>query len=55
MSNELTNEELEFIIYSLNETKKVFETYDRYPDENFRKERIAVADSIINKVKNLKS
>ena len=54
MTKELTIDDLNFIIYSLEETKKKFENYEHYPDENFRKESVKKVKDIVAKIKGLK-
>lgn len=55
MTKELTIDDLNFIIYSLEEAKKVFENYERYPDEGFRKESVKRVEGIIHKIKKIKT
>lgn len=54
MNKNFTKEELEFIIDSLRNTKQMFEVYDKYPSEEFRKERVVELEKIITKAQEIK-
>lgn len=47
----LTKKDFAFILESLTYSKKTFQEYDRYPDENFRKQQVAKVDEVMSKVK----
>jgi hypothetical protein len=53
MSTQLSNQDLHFILESLQYTKVKFETYDLYPSNEFRLQRLKEVDKVIDKVKNI--
>ena len=55
MQNELMPGDLGFILESLRYTKMRFEDYKYYPDEDFRRQRIAECESVIARVRALQS
>lgn len=47
----LTKEDFVVILESLKYSKKTFAEYDRYPDENFRKQQISKVEQAIKRAK----
>lgn len=50
MNIEITKEELDFIIESLEYTKVKFENYDNYPKAEFKKDRIDYVECLKEKL-----
>jgi len=53
MPQKLTNQDLRFILESLQYTKIKFETYDLYPSHEFKLQRIKEVETLISKVQNI--
>jgi hypothetical protein len=53
MELKLSNQDLCFILESLQYTKIKFEGYDLYPSPEFKQQRIKDVETIINKVQNI--
>lgn len=51
---ELNGLDLDFILESLRYTKRAFEDYQKYPSEEFKKNRVKEAQIVIDKVIKLK-
>ena len=49
--NDLSNEDLSFILESLEFTKHKFENYDKYPSVDYKQKRINEVTEIISKIK----
>jgi hypothetical protein len=54
MKISFSKKEIELILDSLEFTKKKFEEYQHYPDEEFKKSRINEAANLILKIKKIK-
>jgi len=52
--NELTLEEIEIILTSLDYTKQKFQSYTDYPSYEFKQQRIAEVKKVIEKVRAIK-
>ncbi len=55
MNFQLDGKDLELILESLRYTKERFSTYDGYPSEDFRKERIEQVERTLAKLRSAKS
>ena len=53
MGIDLSISDLKFILESLNYTKIKFETYDLYPSQEFKLQRIKEVETLISKVQNI--
>lgn len=53
MPQKLTKQDLKFILESLQYTKIKFETYNLYPSNEFKLQRIREVESLISKVQNI--
>ena len=54
MNDELTREDLDFILESLKYTKLKFEEYDKYPSYEYKLKRIDDVNVVISKIQKLK-
>ena len=45
--------DVELILESLKYTRQRFETYDSYPDEGFRQQRLAQVDEVVAKLREI--
>jgi hypothetical protein len=54
MNDSLNGEDFELIVESLRYTKMAFEKYEGYPDNEFKRERLKLVDSVTKKVKALR-
>jgi hypothetical protein len=54
-SMELTKDEINFIIESLQFTKKNIENYTHYPSYEFKLQRIEEANNLISKMKGIRN
>lgn len=54
MAKPLSKNDLDFIIFSLRETKKRFESFDDAPDGDHRNQRVREVEKIIEKVEALR-
>lgn len=50
MATELSNQDLHFILESLQSTKEKFENYDLYPSNEFKLQKVKEVEKIIAKV-----
>jgi hypothetical protein len=48
---ELESSELELVLESLRYTKQAFEQYERYPSDEFKAERVAKVQRLIDKLR----
>lgn len=53
MELKLSNQDLHFILESLQYTKIKFEDYDSYPSPEFKQQRIKEVETIITKVQSI--
>jgi ppGpp synthetase/RelA/SpoT-type nucleotidyltranferase len=53
MSTKLSNQDLDFILESLQDTNVKFENYDSYPSIEFKLQRVKEVKKIINKVQSI--
>ena len=54
MNKILTKKDVEFILESLNYTKLKFENYEKYPNPEFKQQRINDVIDVIGKVQQIK-
>ncbi len=54
MNENLTKEDLDFILTSLDYTRLKFEDYQDYPDYEFKRERLDRVEQVIARVRKLK-
>lgn len=55
MTTDLTSEDLNLILESLQYTRNTFEDYQKYPSNEFKVKRIEQVNEVISKIKKLKS
>ena len=55
MTDRLTTEELDLILESLRHTKQAFADYKDYPSYEFKQARVAIVESVIEKIRAIRN
>ena len=51
----LTSADLDLLLESLRYTREAFATYNGYPSEDFRRERLQLVDDVATKLRSMRS